>query len=143
MHDSHTRAATAYMHQGAAVVDQRQLEANVLLKAANLLDSACREVPPQRPLEAALLHNRKLWTVFAAEAADGAGRLPNDLRNNIGSIAIFVFKRTLELMGRPEPAKVDALIEINRTIAAGLLSRADATVPAASVAASQSAEQAI
>ncbi|MFZ1416222.1 MAG: flagellar biosynthesis regulator FlaF [Defluviicoccus sp.] len=141
MHDPHTRAATAYMHQGAAVVDQRQLEANVLLKAANLLDAACREVQPQRPLEAALLHNRKLWTVFAAEAADGAGRLPNDLRNNIGSIAIFVFKRTLELMGRPEPAKVDALIEINRTIAAGLMSRAGAAVsaPAAPAAAAEQA----
>ncbi|MDG4575712.1 MAG: flagellar biosynthesis regulator FlaF [Defluviicoccus sp.] len=135
MHDPHTRAATAYMHQGAAVVDQRQLEANVLLKAANLLDAACREPQPHRPLEAALLHNRKLWTVFAAEAADGAGRLPNDLRNNIGSIAIFVFRRTLELMGRPEPAKVDALIEINRTIAAGLMSRAGAAVSAPGAAA--------
>jgi flagellar protein FlaF len=130
MHDPHTRAAQAYTHQGAAVVDQRQLEANVLLKAANLLDAACREPQPQRPLEAALLHNRKLWTVFAAEAADGAGRLPNDLRNNIGSIAIFVFKRTLELMGKPETTKVDALIEINRTIAAGLMSRAGTAVPA-------------
>ena len=56
--------------------------------------------------------------------------MANILRNNIGSIAIFVFKRTLELMGRPEPSKVDALIEINRTIAAGLMSRASAAVSA-------------
>jgi flagellar protein FlaF len=49
--------------------------------------------------------------------------LPEDLRNNVGSLAVFIFKRTFELLGRPEAAKVDALVDINRSIAAGLAAR--------------------
>jgi len=45
-------------------------------------------------------------------------------------------------MGAPEPAKVDALIEINRTIAAGLMARAGTPAPAAA-ATGQPAEQAL
>jgi flagellar protein FlaF len=116
-----TAAAT---DRGDVTTDQRRLEADVLLKAAGYLEQARGCGAPL--LQDALLYNRKLWTMFAAEAADGSGRLPNALRNNIGSLAVFIFRRTFELMEAPEAAKVDALVEINRAIAAGLLNRAEA-----------------
>jgi flagellar protein FlaF len=106
---------------------QRQLEASILLNAANRLEDVRKRWQPEldHELDDALLYNQKLWTVFAAEVADAEGRLPDDLRNKIGSIAVFVFKRTFELMAKPEPAKIDALVTINRNLAAGLLTRAE------------------
>jgi len=142
MSNAYTRASAAYANSQPAVIDQRQLEANALLKAAMRLEDVRKQWQPKlgAQLDEALFYNKKLWTVFAAEVADGAERLPNDVRNNIGSLAVFVFKRTFELMATPEPAKIDALIEINRTIAAGLMTRqeVDPTAPAAPGAVSDS-----
>ena len=122
MPDLHTHAATAYGSTFKAAVDPRQLEATVLLKAARQLEEVRHGWAEREPeLEGALLYNRKLWTVFAAEVADDANPLPVPIRNNIANIAVFVFKRTLELQAAPAPEKIDSLIEINRNLAAGLL----------------------
>jgi flagellar biosynthesis activator protein FlaF len=123
MPDLHTHAATAYGSTFKAAVDPRQLEANILLKAARQLEEVRHGWQPEREteLEDALLYNRKLWTVFAAEVTDDANPLPLPIRNNIANIAVFVFKRTLELQAAPAPEKIDPLIEINRSLAAGLL----------------------
>ena len=123
MPDLHTHAASAYCSTFKAAIDPRQLEANVLLKAARQLEEVRLGWAPEREteLEDALLYNRKLWTVFAAEVADDANPLPLPIRNNIANIAVFVFKRTLELQAAAAPEKIDPLIEINRNLAAGLL----------------------
>lgn len=125
MPDPYRHAADAYARGGRTQPNQRALEADALLKAARRLEDVRRDwqVGDDRPLEDALLYNRKLWTIFATEAADGADRLPRELRNNIANIALFVFKRSLDLIAVPAPEKIDALIDINRSIAAGLLSR--------------------
>jgi flagellar protein FlaF len=129
MPDLHTHAASAYGSTFKAAIDPRQLEANVLLKAARQLEEVRNGWQPEREteLEDALLYNRKLWTVFAAEVADDANPLPVPIRNNIANIAVFVFKRTLELQATPAPEKIDPLIEINRSLAAGLLASTRAT----------------
>ncbi|MCU0838274.1 MAG: flagellar biosynthesis regulator FlaF [Rhodospirillales bacterium] len=135
MLDRHRNAADAYARSSRTTPDQRALEADALLKAARRLEDARDgELPNHgRALDEALLYNRKLWTIFATEAADGADRLPAELRNNIANIAVFVFKRSLDLLAAPAPEKIDALIEINRSIAAGLLTRPErpAGMPAA------------
>jgi flagellar protein FlaF len=125
MPDPHRHAADAYARGSRTAPDQRVLEADALLKAARRLEDVRNAWTPEdgRVLDEALLYNRKLWTIFATEAADGAERLPHELRNNIANIAVFVFKRSLDLLAAPAPEKIDALIEINRSIAAGLLSR--------------------
>jgi flagellar biosynthesis activator protein FlaF len=125
MPDPYTMAASAYRRGGETTLDHRSLEASVLLTAANRLEALRRDWQPSLAddLDAALLHNRKIWTIFASEAADGADRLPADLRNNIASLSLFVFRRSIDLQIAPEPRKIDALVQINRTIAAGLLSR--------------------
>ena len=126
MSDPYRRVSDAYSKWGQGPIDQRRLEGDVLLGAASRLEAARREWRPEsgRALEAALLHNRKVWTIFASGAADEASALPPELRDNVISIAIFVFRRSLQVLARPEPGMVDSLIEINRCIAAGLLARA-------------------
>jgi flagellar protein FlaF len=137
MHESYQRAAAAYAHSSRMATDQRQIEANALLKAARQLEDVRGRWTPElsAELDGALLFNRKLWAIFAAEAADGAQRLPAALRANIANIALFVFRRTMDLQVRPEAPKIDALIEINRTIAAGLMTRPGQTAGAADQAA--------
>ena len=117
------RAAGAYSRGNRANTDPRRLESDVLLQAAQHLDELRRRLSPDLygELEPALLHNRKLWTIFAAEMANDASELPIELRNNVASLAVFVFKRSLELLMRPAAEPIAALVKINRTIAAGLL----------------------
>jgi flagellar protein FlaF len=137
MSDPYRHAADAYSKRGHGAADQRRLEGDALLRAATQLQDIRRAWRPElyRDLESALLYNRKLWTIFASEAANDANDLPIELRNNIASISVFVFKRSLELMAQPVPEKIEALVEINRNLAAGLLSCPGAgTAPALSLA---------
>ena len=69
------------------------------------------------PLE----YNKKLWIVFADSMADENHDLPQQLKNNIASLAVFMLKKTLDVMADPQPAKLDVMIDINRQIASGLM----------------------
>jgi flagellar protein FlaF len=132
MLENYSRATDAYGKGAAHAIDQRQMEANALLKAARQLEEVRKEWNPglQRVLDDAVLYNRKLWTVFAAEAANDGHELSIEIKNNIANISLFVFKRSLELQAVPSPEKIDALVEINKNIAAGLLAKPDPSIAA-------------
>lgn len=137
MTDPCRRAAQAYNRGTRSYTDPRRLEGDVLLQVAQRLDDLRRRWSPELSgeLEPALLHNRRLWTIFAAEMADDAAGLPLELRNNVASLAVFVFKRSLELLVNPAAEPIGALVEINRSIAAGLLAARDTVPEATSMAA--------
>ena len=128
MFNAYSQAANAYGKGATHAIDQREQEANALLKAARQLEDVRREWAPslQPRLDEALLYNRKLWSIFAAEAANDDHGLPINIKNNIGSISIFVFKRSMELQASATAEKIDALIEINKNIAAGLMTKPEA-----------------
>ena len=117
----HQQAALAYGRTAQATISPRELEAHLLLKAAAKLQSAkdgwdgATEI-----LREALTYNRRLWTVLAEAATRDENPLPQAVKNNLGSLALFVFNRTLALEARPSPDALGALININRQIAAGL-----------------------
>jgi len=123
----YTHATNVYGNNAkAAVVDQRMLEGQLLMKAAQKLDGlskrlASGEVVPPLELEEILTYNRKLWTVFSTEAGEDEHGLPQEIKNNIATLAVFIFKRTIGILADPVPEKIAALIEINRNIASGLL----------------------
>jgi len=71
-------------------------------------------------VDEALTYNRKLWTVLTTSATSAESQLPQDIKNNIGSLGMFVFKQTVAVMTTSEPAKLTVLISINRSIAEGL-----------------------
>lgn len=104
-------------------VTPRELEASILIKAAGQFQQIKDSWSNDRDhLRAALIYNRKLWTIFVANATDPQSELPLALRNNIANLGIFVFKRTQELIAEPAPEKLDILMTINRELAAGLRS---------------------
>lgn len=141
----HTQAANAYGHQAQTnTPDQRELEARVLLKSAKMLtdlqgtlDDANAET-----IESILKHNRQIWMMFYDTAIENPeDDRPNDLRSNIINLANFVFKREVEIMAAPSKQKFDVLININKEIAAGLMTKQDNANAAPNANASASAEE--
>lgn len=119
-------AYTAANRRAVKSSDPRSFEAELLTKAAGRLQRAkeswkegyCEETD-------ALLYNRQIWTVFASSAAEQEHPLPQEIKQNIANLALFIFKRTAEIEAQrePQPQLFDPLISINRDIAAGLAGR--------------------
>jgi flagellar protein FlaF len=121
-----TSAKDAYDRGTKASGSTRELEAAALFKAARFFE-ACRQNwdaadRPQR-LEEALRYNQRLWTLFQTELARTDHELPVELRANLLRLSAFVDRQTFEVMARPEAAKLQSLININRQIAEGLSGR--------------------
>lgn len=117
------------MHQGTLayravakeIASPRELEANLLLKAAARLQAVVDAWDKNRSdLDAALLYNRKLWTVFLSSALSQDNPLPAEIRQNIANLGMFIMSQTVALSSDPKIAVVKSLININRELAAGL-----------------------
>ena len=123
-------AAQTYKSVARQISNPRELEASLLLQAAARLqsvhDSWSDDVASgaRAKLDDALLYNRKLWSVFLTDMADANHPMPRELRQNVANIGIFVMNHTVLVMSNPRPERLGSLININREIAAGLLSRA-------------------
>lgn len=124
----HAAAAGKYdRHAQAHTPDQRELEARVLLKSAKnlqlLRDDWDNSMTPET-LDDLLRYNRHIWLMFVDNAAqDSDPERPQELRANIANLGAFIFNHSMELLANPAKEKLDVLIEINREIAAGLMSR--------------------
>jgi flagellar protein FlaF len=118
-------ASKAYAKTAKETASPRQLEANLLLKAAAQLQ-AVHESWNEKPigLDEALLYNRRLWTVFIDAVISDDNQLPMTVRQNIANLGMFVMGETFSLMTRPKPDHLVSLININRGIAEGLREKA-------------------
>lgn len=111
--------------------DQRELEGRVLLKAAGMLKDLQENWADvnSEMLDSTLKYNRQIWMMFYDTAIENNEdtKRPDDLRSNIINLANFIFKREVEIMADKDrsPDKLDALININREIAAGLMGNAN------------------
>lgn len=123
----YAKAAGAYdQHAQTHTPDPRELEARVLLKSARMLTDiqANWDRLDKQLLEDTLKYNRQIWMMFYDTALENPeGTRPNDLRSNIINLANFVFKREVEIMTDPQKKKLDVLININKEIAAGLMTK--------------------
>ena len=119
------RAAQAYEKVANKIANPRELEANLLLKAALQLQAVQDAWDQGRAdLEKALLFNRKLWLIFISSATEGGSSLPAGLRQNIANLGVFVLKQTMTLMTDPKREALSSLVKINRELAMGLLGKA-------------------
>lgn len=118
-------AAQAYGTVAKKTASPRELEADLLLKAASQLQ-AIRDAWDENKsgLDDALLYNRKLWSVFLTSVTSGDNPLPTEARQNVANLGLFVMNQTLAMMTNPRPEQLGSLIRINRELAAGLLGRA-------------------
>src|SRR3954463_11208713 len=120
-----SNAAQAYARTSHTTSTAREIEAQALLKAARQLQEVQSNwAGPTKALDTALLFNRRLWSIFMSAAQADENPQPVEVRQKIANIGVFVMKQTVEMQLVPEPGKLTSLIEINRTIAAGLSGRA-------------------
>jgi len=142
----YAQAASAYGDNAQKnTPDQRELEARVLLKSTKMLtdlqeglDEANSEL-----IESTLKYNRQIWMMFYDTALENPDQnRPNDLRSNIINLANFIFKREVEIMSEPTKQKFDVLININKEIAAGLMTKAKNDAENANSAASTATDEA-
>src|SRR5947209_1224027 len=120
-----SNAAQAYARTAHVSASPREIEAQALLKAAKQLQEVQSNwAGPDNRMHAALLFNRRLWSIFLSAAESNDNPQPMEIRQNIANIGVFVMTQTVDMQMNPGPAKLKSLIDINFNIAAGLSGRA-------------------
>lgn len=115
------QGANAYAKAARAAMTSREAEAAVLVKAASRLQAfSGQNLESSRALNEALIFNQKVWTILASAVADPANPLPDDIRQNVTRIAMFVFRTIIDTMIEPSAKKLEALVSLNHHLAAGL-----------------------
>ena len=131
-------AAKAYDQSQPRGGNPRETEGRALLEIARRLADAQKSPEDREGIRVVARLNWRLWTIFQAELTAPDCDLPTEIRGNMINLCNFVDRRTVDILARPMPDKLDALININRQIAAGLLT--DPTRPAATSADDAQAE---
>ncbi len=94
-------------------------EAWALLESARTMEA--EKAGDKAKLLEAVRRNWRLWTIFQASLLDAECTLPKEVRANLLGLANFIDRHTAQILGDPEPAKIDVLVTINRRIGEGLL----------------------
>jgi flagellar protein FlaF len=113
----------AYQKTHKMAMTDREVEASVLTKGALILQRCQEEWDKGGSnglLDDALRYNQLIWTIFQGELGRKDHPLPKDLRQKILTLSLFIDKRIFEVMAYPNPKKLDAIININMNLAAGL-----------------------
>lgn len=115
-----------YRKAQISTMSGRDIEAAALTRSALLL-SECQNNwdswdPGDRDakLGEALRTNQMVWSIFQSELAKEDNPLPKQLRQDILSLSLFIDKRIVEVLAYPESEKLNAIININLNLAAGL-----------------------
>lgn len=117
-------AAKAYARVAETTASPREIEAQLLMKAATRLQNIKDNWESARSdLIPALHYNRKIWSVFTSAALRDDNPQSIEVRQNIANIGVFVMRHTIDIEVASAPEKLGALIDINRNIAAGLRGR--------------------
>src|SRR5436853_5539046 len=95
-------AAQTYGKVAKQIANPRELEADLLLKAASRLQSVHDAWADKKQLlDDALRYNRKLWTIFLTSATDNENPLPAGIRQNVANLGLFVMNQTLATISDP------------------------------------------
>jgi flagellar protein FlaF len=116
-------AANTYAKNAQSTGNPRELEAQLLMRAASKLQAVHdRSTTDEDEVISALRYNRRLWLVFSGALGRPENALPKEIKQNLANLANFVVKHTMTLEAALEkkPDSVGVLININREIAAGL-----------------------
>jgi len=108
---------------GAGGGSPRETEGRALLEAARRMSEAQDHPEDAAAMKTAVRLNWRLWTIFQAELSEPTSQVPLELRQNMLNLCNFVDKRTVEILADPQPKLLDVLINVNRQIAAGLLTQ--------------------
>lgn len=113
-------SSQAYQSSQKLGSSSRQTEAQALLETARMMDASINGEDSDA-YRAALRLNWRLWTIIQADVSSAENPLPDEIRQNILSLSVFIDKHTVNALAEPNGRKLRVLIDINRNIAAGLM----------------------
>ncbi|MFV0512264.1 MAG: flagellar biosynthesis regulator FlaF [Jhaorihella sp.] len=117
--NAHSQAQRAYSAVSAPTRTARGIEYEALARVTHRLRSAAETgLSGFAGLAAALHDNRRLWCLFAAEAAEPANPLPTDLRARIFYLAEYTQQQSRKVLAGD--GSVDSLLDINTAVMRGL-----------------------
>ena len=120
MYQQATGYTNSYATNQKEGLSQIELECRAFICSASAMNRIKEHWEEEKKnLPDILEKNRLLWTVIASAMKEEDCPQPQSIRNNILQLSMFVFKRTLELLGEPRPEGLDVLININLNIARG------------------------
>lgn len=123
-------ATQAYAKTAQATANPRELEAQLLLKAASQLQAIQEgSVSEQTKIMDVLRFNRRLWSILITSVTNPDNPLPGEIKQNVAALAAFILKQTLSAEMDFDIKKLTSLISINREIAAGLRGKSGQTPP--------------
>ena len=109
----------AYQNAARKTESPRQTEYRAFAVATRgLIDAASLPETEVGRRAEALAMNRRLWSLLASDCAAEGNSLPQQLRAQIISLAMFVDRHSSAVMR--QGASLDVLVEINRSIMQGL-----------------------
>ena len=115
----------AYQSSRKLGASARETEAEALLQTARMMDAAIGGDDPDA-YRAALRLNWRLWTIIQADVSSEDSPLPEEIRQNLLSLSVFIDRHTVNALSEPSGRKLRVLIDINRNIASGLMAAPEA-----------------
>ncbi|MDX9690210.1 MAG: flagellar biosynthesis regulatory protein FlaF [Proteobacteria bacterium] len=115
-----TQLHNAYQTHQRSDETFRETEAHALLSCASKLELARQEGSSREAFSEALQHNQRLWTVFQVCLCDPENELPKDIKVLLLNLSNYVDKVTFRALAEGNRTLLRSLININRTLAAGL-----------------------
>jgi flagellar protein FlaF len=115
---------TGYSKQQSLAMEHGSAEETLawgLTTTARRMADVQREDATRDQILDAVRLNWRLWTIIQAEQSAPDCATPKSIRESLLNLSNFVDKRSVDLLARPDHAKLAILIDINRNIAAGLL----------------------
>ncbi|WP_051882074.1 flagellar biosynthesis regulator FlaF [Parvularcula oceani] len=115
----YSSAEQGYAHMRRQTSSPRAIERSVLTRAASDLAAADPDtLEGYKALAEAVRRNTKIWSAMATDLASSANGLPDDLRGQLLSLAVFAEKHGRKVLSGQGDRQV--LININRAVAKGL-----------------------
>ena len=114
-------AAQAYRKVATQTSSPRELEADLLLRAAAQLQAVVDKWDGNKgnAYHDALSYNRRLWVILYSAVTTPDNPLPVDARQNVANLGLFIFNETIALTGTADRDRIAALVEINRNVEIG------------------------
>lgn len=113
------QAQQAYSAARGTARTPRRIEYETLGRLSARMRSAAAEGPTGFTSLARAVHdNRRLWTVFAAQAVSAENHLPDTLKSRILYLSEFTRQHSSKVLARS--ASVEPLLDINAAVMAGL-----------------------
>ncbi len=98
--------------------DGRDIEYRLLAKVTHGLAEALKTPNDVKKRVAAALHNRDVWSALRLDLSNENNALPKELRASLISLSLWIERETSSVIDGN--GDIDALIEVNRNIMAGL-----------------------